>query len=306
LLLWSHHVDEYLAELLRLEGRGEHTGGCCTRCGQAGAGIYRCDDCANTSMFCAGCIVADHVSNPLHRIKWQPSGWFQRSSLKSLGLRVQLGHEPGNKCWNPKRAFGDDFFVLDVSGIHEVGVDFCGCQRALPHFMQLLRARWYPATYTDPRTASTFRLLEDFHLMSTQSKVSGWEYYTTLSRRTDNTGVQPSKVRSLPSFMLMARQWRHLKMMKRGGRGHDPAGVKATARGECAVECPACPQDGKNLPTVGKTRRLGSSKYGSTRVRARSLTKSIGRWIYQIFVSLDANFRMRNGRRSRRRRTTPT
>ncbi|KAI0684667.1 hypothetical protein C8T65DRAFT_712959 [Cerioporus squamosus] len=272
LLLWSHHVDEYLAELLRLEGRGEHTGGCCTRCGQAGAGIYRCDDCANTSMFCAGCIVADHVSNPLHRIK--PSGWFQRSSLKSLGLRVQLGHEPGNKCWNPKRAFGDDFVVLDVSGIHEVGVDFCGCQRALPHFMQLLRARWYPATYTDPRTASTFRLLEDFHLMSTQSKVSGWEYYTTLSRRTDNTGVQPSKDR-YPSFMLMARQWRHLKMMKRGGRGHDPAGVKATARGECAVECPACPQDGKNLPNGWEN--------------APAWLK----WIYQIFVSLDANFRMK-------------
>ncbi len=35
---------------------------------------------------------------------------------------------------------------------------------------------------------------------------------------------------------------------KRSGRAHDPAGVKATAPGQCAVECPACPHPGRNLP----------------------------------------------------------
>lgn len=43
------------------------------------------------------------------------------------------------------------------------------------------------------------------------------------------------------------RQWRNLKLLKRAGRGHDPAGVAATREGECAVVCPACPQPGKNL-----------------------------------------------------------
>lgn len=37
-------------------------------------------------------------------------------------------------------------------------------------------------------------------------------------------------------------------MLKRAGRGHDPAGVAATAPGELAVECPACPHPGRNLP----------------------------------------------------------
>ena len=36
--------------------------------------------------------------------------------------------------------------------------------------------------------------------------------------------------------------------MKQAGWGHDPVGVAATKEGECAVECPACPHPGKNLP----------------------------------------------------------
>ena len=37
-------------------------------------------------------------------------------------------------------------------------------------------------------------------------------------------------------------------MLKRSGRGHDPAGIDATQEGECAVECAACPHPGRNLP----------------------------------------------------------
>lgn len=37
-------------------------------------------------------------------------------------------------------------------------------------------------------------------------------------------------------------------MLRRGGRGHNDAGVAATAPGDLAVECPACPHPGKNLP----------------------------------------------------------
>lgn len=37
-------------------------------------------------------------------------------------------------------------------------------------------------------------------------------------------------------------------MLKRAGQGQDPAGVNATEPGELAVECPACPHPGRNLP----------------------------------------------------------
>lgn len=51
-----------------------------------------------------------------------------------------------------------------------------------------------------------------------------------------------------PELMRLIRQWRHLKMLKRFGRGHDPGGVATTQPGSCAVQCPACPHPGVNLP----------------------------------------------------------
>jgi hypothetical protein len=37
-------------------------------------------------------------------------------------------------------------------------------------------------------------------------------------------------------------------MLKRAGRCHAVSGADGTARGELAMECPACPHPGKNLP----------------------------------------------------------
>lgn len=45
----------------------------------------------------------------------------------------------------------------------------------------------------------------------------------------------------------MVREWRHLKMLKRFGRGHEEGGVNGTSQGESVIICPACPQPGKNL-----------------------------------------------------------
>jgi len=36
-------------------------------------------------------------------------------------------------------------------------------------------------------------------------------------------------------------------MLKRAGRGQDPAGVEGTSEGEFVVECPACPHPGQNM-----------------------------------------------------------
>ena len=46
----------------------------------------------------------------------------------------------------------------------------------------------------------------------------------------------------------MLRVWRHLRLLRRGGRAHDPAGAKGTTPGELAVLCPACPYPDINLP----------------------------------------------------------
>jgi hypothetical protein len=44
------------------------------------------------------------------------------------------------------------------------------------------------------------------------------------------------------------KAFRHLRVLKRSGRGHDPAKVEGTSEGACAVICPACPHPGINLP----------------------------------------------------------
>lgn len=48
--------------------------------------------------------------------------------------------------------------------------------------------------------------------------------------------------------MLLVREWRHIRMTKRAGRGHDPTGIKGTPRGGLAVVCRACPVPDVNLP----------------------------------------------------------
>ena len=46
----------------------------------------------------------------------------------------------------------------------------------------------------------------------------------------------------------MLREWRHLQLLKRGGRAHVQTGVGGTSPGELAVLCPACPHPNINLP----------------------------------------------------------
>jgi hypothetical protein len=124
---------------------------------------------------------------------WNNS-FFQRTTLKQMGLRVQLGHHPGEKCYNPQPSSGNDFVIIDVHGVHEIALDFCGCASAQIRYKQLLRTRWYPATTSDPRTAATFTLLEHFHILSFESKVSAYEFYHSLARRNNNAGLLDIRV----------------------------------------------------------------------------------------------------------------
>jgi hypothetical protein len=141
-----------------------------------------------------------------------------------------------------------DFVVLHDNGIHQVKVDFCGCEKGdrEEEYIQLLRAGWYPATDERPQTAATLLILDKFHLQTLQAKTTAYDFYTVLERLTDNTGVKPPDRYQI--FLRMTRQYRHLLLLKRAGRAHDPSGVFGTAPGELAVECPVCPNPKVNLP----------------------------------------------------------
>ncbi|KAJ7785627.1 hypothetical protein B0H16DRAFT_1294468, partial [Mycena metata] len=90
---------------------------------------------------------------------------FHDSSLKSLGLRVQLGHRPGEKCASPLQLH-PDFVVLHSNGIHEVAVNGCDCKDrfiAGPPEIQLMHAGWFPATDVKPLIS---RVLEHAEIAS--------------------------------------------------------------------------------------------------------------------------------------------
>jgi hypothetical protein len=138
--------------------------------------------------------------------------------------------------------------VLHDNGIHTVNIDFCGCDSAMraDPYIQLLRAGWYLATDKRPQTAATFSVLDTFHLHTLQAKTTAYDFYAVLERLTDATGLKPPNRYQV--FLRMTRQYRHLLMLKRAGRGHDRSGVWGTAAGELAVECPVCPNPQVNLP----------------------------------------------------------
>lgn len=123
--------------------------------------------------------------------------YFKRIPLKTLGLRIQLGHKGSEQCLLPNKAFNDDLTLIDIGGIHPLALDFCGCEKAQSHVKQLLRAGWFPSTTSDPRTAAMFRVLRQYHVLSFESKASAYEFYHSLARQTDNTGLLKPKVRFL-------------------------------------------------------------------------------------------------------------
>jgi hypothetical protein len=71
---------------------------------------------------------------------------------------------------------------------------------------QLLRMSLFPSTTSDPKTAATFRVLEQYHLLSFESKTSAYEFYHALHRMSDNTGLLLIKVCSKFQSILMVNQ----------------------------------------------------------------------------------------------------
>ncbi|EIM90992.1 uncharacterized protein STEHIDRAFT_44851, partial [Stereum hirsutum FP-91666 SS1] len=270
---WLGFRSEYLDELMRSEGRGFSCGQTyCSRCQKVGT-LYRCKDCSGGDMLCGGCIVNAHLLLPLHIVEEWTGQFFRRVRLAKLGLRIQLGHKPGEPCACPHPG-NKDFIVLHINGIHQVAVDFCGCYQKVDHWRQLARYRWYPATPLNPQTCATFELLRLFQTMNLQGKITAYDFYHGLVRLTDGYGIEPLPDR-LPSFMIMEQEWRNLLLLKRGGRGLDPSGVKGTKQGSLAVDCRACPIPEVNIP------------------KAFEYAPKEEAWLYRLLLAQDANFRLK-------------
>ncbi|KAG0699706.1 hypothetical protein DFH29DRAFT_983382 [Suillus ampliporus] len=149
--------------MIHLEGRCQVSTQSCLECDDPNP-EYRCWDCLGSELYCSTCILSAH--------KWN-SQYFEQVSLKALGLCIQLGHTTGQQCSNPHHAFNDEFIIINTLGIHKMSLDFC-----------------------DLKTAAMFCILEQYHLLSFESKVSAYEFYHALNQMSDNTGLLLVKVGS--------------------------------------------------------------------------------------------------------------
>ncbi|KAE9387407.1 hypothetical protein BT96DRAFT_837684, partial [Gymnopus androsaceus JB14] len=206
--------------------------------------------------------------------KWE-DGRFIEKSLKSLGLPIVLMHH-SLACPAP-RPCHKQFRVLHTNGIHDVQLFFCGCERGekVDDHIQLLRKGYYPSSQGRGRikTVATFCYLELLHHLMLTTKASTYDFYRGLCKVTDASGLSkhPWRYRALVRMVL---QWRHLKLLKWCGRGHNPSGVAGTADGELVVRCPSCPHPGINLPKGWESDQKNAD-------------------LYALRVAMDANFRLK-------------
>jgi len=76
--------------------------------------------------------------------------------------------------------------IVDRSGIHEIGVSWCCCPEAAKHDVQLMMAGLFPATFRNPKTAFTFKALEEFHLDNLECKTTPSQFFSRLRRLTND------------------------------------------------------------------------------------------------------------------------
>ncbi len=76
--------------------------------------------------------------------------------------------------------------IIDRSGVHEIGVRWCCCPNAPKCDMQLMVAGLFLATFRNPKTAFTFRVLEEFHLDNLECKTTPSQFFSCLKRLTSD------------------------------------------------------------------------------------------------------------------------
>jgi hypothetical protein len=171
-------------------------------------------------------------------------------------LRDTEPHPRGFDAWGNRLVV-----VVDISGVHTIGVRRCQCPSAPSPDIQFLDMGMFPASFTNPKAAFTFAVLDGFLIDNLECKTSAMNYFSKIRRVTSNAfpGTVPVCLAPTPhdlrliilknryrEFMRVTRQWRDLKSRKWHGFGHETN--REPGKGELALFCPTCPQPGVNLP----------------------------------------------------------
>ncbi|KAL1698752.1 hypothetical protein EV121DRAFT_217647 [Schizophyllum commune] len=285
---WRPYDQNFLHEILRHEGLGnDHDDAKCASCKaipSPDTSLYKCEDCG-VFVLCGGCCLNKHQHLPMHRIsRWTGTYWDKLVSLADIGLVYQIGHG-GLPCPAP-HSTTYSMTVIAPTHICRVKIRYCACSRGerASHVDQLLREGWYPATVLEPSTCALFSTLDHFMLLTAIANTNVRDFITSLQYSGNALRLLPL-AECYRAFGSMSRQWAFLQRMKRAGRAHDACGIAGTRPGDAAVPCWACPHDGINMPAGWR--------------------EDPTQYIHTLFLSMDANFRLKNRFRKNARSDAP-
>ncbi|KAI0040003.1 hypothetical protein FA95DRAFT_1503466 [Auriscalpium vulgare] len=217
------------------------------RCSSTAADIHCCY-CFYRRMLCRHCAVKIHFDNAFHQVEDWVGTYFKRRGLQELGLVIRLGHG-GDTCHFAKEPVS--MTVTHVNGIHTCNVQFCGCfppdkYNPVDVPLQLANAGLWPASYKNPRTATTFHAAWEYNQFFLQAKVNVMDYNRVKLCITNNAFRDDVPVTSQDQYrqlLTSQRQFMFIQTLKQFG-----ASVQDRyAAGSLVVLCPACPQPGKNM-----------------------------------------------------------
>jgi hypothetical protein len=95
--MWTDFVDDFLQEMICLEGRGSHCDDLCSQC-VIGKATLRCRDCFGGEMYCSACIVEIHQCQPLHRTEVRVFASSTQYEISSFGSRHGMAHSSSFSC----------------------------------------------------------------------------------------------------------------------------------------------------------------------------------------------------------------
>jgi len=171
--------------------------------------------------------VSTHERLPFHCVQMWNGRFFEQSDLLTHGLCLDLCHYPDDCPSTPLNVETQMMFDLDISdGADEVddgyqpsepseptthsrsrsdltvvsstsiftrSVRWCNCTKSPDQYVQLLlRAKLFPASFKNPKTAFTFEVLDHFRIDALECKTVAMNFMSKLVRITNE--AFPSRV----------------------------------------------------------------------------------------------------------------
>ena len=218
-----------LIEILRHESFPSKS--ICSNCQQS-AGTYRCRDCFGSCLWCGACCVSAHAHVPFHRVEMWNGNFFERSDLLTHRLTIDLCHYPDECPSIPPNTetpmvfdpdfsdeadeFADEYLadrhqhsgpsgsattsgyrskliIVSSTGIFQRWIRWCHCATSSDQYVQLLlRAKLFPASFKNPKTAFTFEVLDHFRLDALECNTAAMNFMSKIRRITNE--AFPSRV----------------------------------------------------------------------------------------------------------------